>query len=120
MTPLIDDRPAVPTADPAQIRMEPVLFHRAMLDGTWWPRSGDPIAELPGLVRALDERLGPVVRLLLSAAGWTRRPHQIVLAGRVVSLGYFCGQPADLLTAILADGSTRTLLVRPETTVRAG
>jgi Family of unknown function (DUF5994) len=93
------------------VRFEPVPFHHTMLDGCWWPLSGDPAAELPVLVRALDTVRGPIVRLLLSAAGWVRRPHHVDVAGREISLGYFSDQPAAMLTAICSDGGTLTMLV---------
>jgi hypothetical protein len=83
------------------------------VDGCWWPRSTDPVAELPGLVLALDDLGGPVVRVRLSAAGWSRRPHDIEVAGRTVSVGYFCGQSTGLLTASCADGGSLAVRVVP-------
>ena len=53
----------------------------------------------------------PAVRLLLSAAGWSRRPHHIEVNGRTVTLGYFSDQPASILTASQSDGGSRDLLV---------
>ncbi|GAA2659847.1 DUF5994 family protein [Paractinoplanes durhamensis] len=97
----------------ARFRWGPIRFHNVTLDGCWWPASRDPGAALPGLVRAMDEARGPVVRLLLSAAGWAVRPHEIEVAGRTVSLGYFSGQSPATLTAIYADGGVTTVLVTP-------
>jgi hypothetical protein len=111
MTLLIDDQPTGAAAP--QVRLEPIRHHHMTLDGCWWPRSGSPEAELAGLVPALNGPHGPVVRLLLSAAGWSRRPHQINVDGRTVSLSYHSDQPPTLLTAICADGDTVTLLVAP-------
>jgi hypothetical protein len=104
-------RPA--SAGPSRVRLEPVQHHRVMLAGTWWPRTSDPATELPPLLSALDGFRGPVVRVLLSAVGWKRRPHHVVVAGRSVGLGYFSDQPPTLLTAICADGAVFTLLVVP-------
>jgi hypothetical protein len=111
MTLQTDHHPA--WADSPRARLEPVWRHHMVFDGRWWPRSGDPGAELPALVRILDDSRGPVVRLLLSAAGWSRRPHHVVVAGRVVTIGYFSGKSQTMLTAIHADGSVLTLLVEP-------
>ena len=84
-----------------------------MLDGGWWPRSGDPVTELPGLIRAIDDRYGPVTRLVLGPAGWDSQPRWLGGAGRlVVSLDWFPGQPAGLLTAF-CDGDRVDLLVVP-------
>jgi hypothetical protein len=96
-----------------RLRLEPVPFGQTMLDGCWLAQSTDPGAELPGLVPVLDGVGSPVVRLLLSAAGWVPRPHHIVVAGRDVTLGYFSDQPPSMLTAIRADGGTVALLVAP-------
>jgi hypothetical protein len=97
--------------DHAHVQLEPVRFGHTTLDGTWFPHSTDPMAELPGLVAALERAGGPLTRLLLSVVGWTRRPHEIVLGDRTVSLGYFCDRPPALLTAVRADGATVTLLI---------
>jgi len=67
---------------PARVRLEPVPFHHTLLDGSWSPNSTDLHAELPALVPILEHARGPVKRLLLSAAGWAARPHQIITAGR--------------------------------------
>jgi hypothetical protein len=54
-----------------------------------------------------------VTRLLLSAAGWTTRPHQVIAAGRTVSVGYLAGQPSSMLTVFCADGGSFLLRVAP-------
>ena len=105
MTPLTQSR------DLLRLRLAPTALGGVMLDGCWWPASADPLAELPELVTALDRDRAPVVRLLLSAAGWSRRPHSIEVAGRTVTLGYFSDRPTRLLTASRADGSCVHILV---------
>jgi hypothetical protein len=102
-----------PSAPPTRLRLDPERVHHTQLDGCWWPCSADPSVELPGLVRAVEKSRGPVIRLQLSAAGWSRRPHGLDLAGRAVTLGYFSDQPATLLTAALADGGCVNLQVVP-------
>ena len=37
-----------------RLRLVPVPSRRTLLGGGWWPRSADPVAELPGLIRAID------------------------------------------------------------------
>ena len=54
--------------------MQPTGSRRTLLDGGWWPRSTDPVAELPGLVLAIDKLRGPVTRLVLNAGGWDSHP----------------------------------------------
>ena len=101
----------LPPAAPPRVRLEPVQHHRMMLDGSWWPRSSNPATELPPMLSALGGFRGPVVRVLLSAAGWTRRPHYVVVDDRRVGLSYFSDQPPTMLTVICADGAVVTLLV---------
>jgi hypothetical protein len=114
MAPLTDCDSATsavpPTAEP-RLHLEATRSGRRILDGRWWPRSTDPVAEFPGLVRALDADGSPAVRLFLSAAGWSRRPHHLEVNGRTVTLGYFSDQPASILTASQSDGGCRDLLV---------
>ena len=98
--------PSVP-----RLHLESTGSRRTLLDGGWWPRSTDPIAELPGLILAIDARRGPIARLVLSADGWTSHPRRIGVDGRVVRVGYFASQPATLLTALSGDGNRVDLLV---------
>jgi hypothetical protein len=103
--------PSVP-----RLRMEPTGSRRTRLDGGWWPRSTDPVAELPGLVLAIDALRGPVTRLVLAADGWDEHPHRLEVAGRVLRLGYFTSQPTALLTALCDNGDRVDLLIVPPNT----
>jgi hypothetical protein len=94
-----------------RLRMEPTGSRRTLLDGGWWPRSTDPVAELPGLVLAIDRLRGPVTRLVLSADGWSDHPRRLGVAGRILRLGYFTSQPISLLTALCDNGDRVDLLV---------
>jgi hypothetical protein len=95
------------------VRFEPTRFHHTLLDGSWWPSSTELGAELRMLVPVLDHVRGPVTRLLLSAAGWTTRPHQITADGHTVSVGYLAGQSPTMMTVMCADGGTFTMRVAP-------
>ncbi len=98
-----------------RLRMESTGSRRTLLDGAWWPRSTDPVAELPGLVLALDKVRGPVSRLVLAAIGWDSHPRRLGIAGRVLRLGYFTSQPISLLTAICGNDRIDLLVVPPHT-----
>ncbi|GAB1688552.1 DUF5994 family protein [Krasilnikovia sp. M28-CT-15] len=103
--------PSVP-----RLRLEPTGSRRTLLDGAWWPRSTDPVAELPGLVLAIDKIRGPVTRLVLAAGGWDSHPRRLRVHGRVLRLGYFTSQPLSLLTAICdRDERVDLLVVAPNT-----
>lgn len=100
-----------------------------LLDGGWWPRSADPVAELPGLILALQarnsaEERGAITHVLLPVADWDSHPRRIRVDGpagtRVVRLSWFDTLPAGLLTALCADGRRVDLLtVPPHTEERA-
>jgi hypothetical protein len=119
MTITIADRATTfsPTAPSTpRLRMESTGSRRGLLDGGWWPRSTDPVAELPGLVLAIDHLRGPVRRLVLSAEGWDSHPRRLGVARRVLRLGYFASQPTTLLTAICDnDDRVDLLVVAPDT-----
>ncbi|MEU4236205.1 DUF5994 family protein [Actinoplanes sp. NPDC026619] len=99
------------SSGPSRVRFEPLWDHHTWLAGTWWPGSGDPATELPELVPALDRAHGRVTRLLLSAAGWTARPHHVFAAGHAVSVSYQAGQSPCMMTVLCADGSSFTMHV---------
>ncbi|MBB3095915.1 hypothetical protein FHR83_003585 [Actinoplanes campanulatus] len=101
---------ATPPSVP-RLCLEPTGSRRTLLDGAWWPRSTDPIAELPGLVLAIDKIRGPVTRLVLAAGGWDHHPRRLSMHGRVLRLGYFTSQPLSLLTAICERNERVDLLV---------
>jgi hypothetical protein len=108
-----------------RLRLEPTGSRGTLLDGGWWPRSTDPVAELPGLVLAIDKVRGLVLRLILSAAGWDEHPRRLDVNGRVLRLGYFTSQSMFLVTAVCGyNGERVDLLVippdtRPESAVAA-
>jgi len=95
-----------------RLRLGPVSSRRTLLAGGWWPRSADPVAELPGLIRAIDDRRGLVTRLMLGPGGWDSQPRWLGGAGRAVPLDWFPGQPAGLVTAF-GNGDPVDLLIVP-------
>ncbi|MFC9331952.1 DUF5994 family protein [Kitasatospora sp. NPDC057015] len=58
------------SAKPGSVLLSPetTRSREGTLDGAWWPRSRDGGAELPGLVPAPTEHLGPAPR----ASAWIR------------------------------------------------
>jgi hypothetical protein len=109
-------RTVIPPSPPTTPRLRwGTAKPRRALDGAWWPRSTDPVAELPGLVLAIDHRRGPITRVMLCHAGWDSRPLRLAVAGRVIRLGWFISLPVGLLTAICGNGERIDLLVVPPT-----
>jgi hypothetical protein len=73
------------------------------------------VAELPGLIRAMDDRRGRVIRLMLGPAGWDSQPQWLGDARRAVPLDWYRGQPAGLLTAFFGDDRMDLLVIPPGT-----
>ncbi|MFE5682305.1 DUF5994 family protein, partial [Streptomyces sp. NPDC056512] len=75
-------------ADPATapLRLETTQSREALLDGAWWPRSHNIVAELPALITELTSRLGPITRVGLDSAAWEELPTRLIIDDRVVHL----------------------------------
>ncbi|WP_017572545.1 DUF5994 family protein [Nocardiopsis halotolerans] len=115
MAPFTHHPPAVSDTPPSvpRLRLNAIPHRGAILAGGWWPRSGDPVAELPGLILALDDRRGPVHRLEMGVTGWRNRPDLLAVAGRAVHISWSPDMPPDLLVAVGRNGSRTRLLVVP-------
>ncbi|MFI1917263.1 DUF5994 family protein [Nocardia sp. NPDC020380] len=76
------DRPASPPGHP---RFEPGTGDT----GSWWPRSRDLAAELPGLLAEVAPSLGPIFRVVYHLDEWDAAPRKLEFGGRRVRLdGY--------------------------------
>ncbi|MFJ1694580.1 DUF5994 family protein [Streptomyces sp. NPDC088252] len=96
----------------ALLRLVTTHVREQVLDGAWWPRSRDIGAELPGLIAALTEHLGPVLRVGLDAGAWEELPTRLVIDDRVVHIDSFpVGDDTILITR--GDQDHFTLLVVP-------
>lgn len=101
---------------------------RTALDGAWWPRSTDPVAELPGLILALQDHDSadghrPITNVLLRMDDWDGHPRRLRIDGpadaRVMRLSWFDSFPSGLLTAVRADGRRVDLFTVPVSTPQA-
>lgn len=107
---------AVPIA--ARLRLRPDATLRSILDGAWWPRSREPIAELTNLLAALESHQAPVTRIMLNPKIWNSHPRRLLAAGRIVRLGWFTSQDPSLLIATTAsDDRVDLLVVSPDASV---
>ncbi|MER6123843.1 DUF5994 family protein [Streptomyces sp. NPDC001795] len=96
----------------ALLRLETTESREGILDGAWWPRSRDIGAELPALLSALTEYVGPVTRVGLDATAWEALPTRIVVDDRVVHIDSFpVGDDTVLITR--GDEDLFSLLVVP-------
>ncbi|AUG76876.1 hypothetical protein CFP65_2015 [Kitasatospora sp. MMS16-BH015] len=94
------------------LRLETTQSREGVLDGAWWPRSRDVGAELPGLIEALTEHLGPVASVGLDAQAWDDVPARLVVGGRSVHIDQY---PVGDSTVIITRGDRDhfSLLVVP-------
>lgn len=96
----------------AVVRLETTPDRQGVLDGVWWPRSRDIAAELPSLVSALTETLGPITRVGLDTGAWEALPTRMTVDDRVVHIDSFpVGDDTVLITR--GEGDLFSLLVVP-------
>ncbi|MFJ5709998.1 DUF5994 family protein [Streptomyces sp. NPDC093105] len=96
----------------ALLRLETTGSRQSLLDGAWWPRSRDVEREIPPLITALTEHLGPVTRVGLDASAWNGIPTRLVVDDRVVHLDSFpVGDDTVLITR--GDNDHFSLMVVP-------
>jgi hypothetical protein len=108
----------VPSSPPSEPRLflAPTRAGYAVLDGGWWPRSWDPVAELPGLVLALAARDGPIRYLMLNNVSWHSRFRKLAAGAAVIRVGWFSSLDPALLIATTDSGDQLDLLVVPPET----
>jgi hypothetical protein len=90
------------------------------VDGAWWPRSRDLLAELPALLKELAVRLAGIHRVSYHLGEWDVAPSRVTLDGDRLRLSGFRSQPARTVDLIAADRSRITLLVIPPDADDAG
>lgn len=99
----------------ALLRLTTTHDRQGILDGAWWPRSRHLAIELPGLISALTERLGPITRIGLDSGAWDEIPTRITADDRVVHIDAFTvGDDTVLVTR--GDQDYFSLLVVPPDT----
>ncbi|MFI5778950.1 DUF5994 family protein [Nocardia sp. NPDC051570] len=95
------------------MRLRPKADSDEYLDGAWWPRSGDLIAELPDLLAVLAVRLGPVRRVVYDRASWSRTPRQIIIDDRAVPLDAYTFELGNTMYIFGSAGAVIVLRVIP-------
>ncbi|MDC2953448.1 DUF5994 family protein [Streptomyces gilvifuscus] len=121
VTPLPPDAALPQPVEPgtAVVRLETTTDRQGVLDGAWWPRSRDIAAELPALITALTDLLGPVTRVGLDTDAWDELPRRLVVGDRVVRVDSFpVGDDTVLITRGEADHFS-LLVVPPHATPEA-
>lgn len=101
-----------------RLSLAPVGPAPALLDGAWWPRSRDLVAELPSLTEVLDPLWGRITRVTVNPTHWPVVPRKVPVAGHVVKVGWFLAEqdPHELLLLSYRTGRWNLLVVPPRTT----
>jgi hypothetical protein len=110
-TMIVDSPPSTP-----RLVLPPARARHAMMDAGWWPRSWDPVAELPGLVVALSDRYGPIRRVMLNSVMWKGDFRRLAFATAVIRVGWFASLDAAVLIATTDTGDQLDILVVPPDT----
>ncbi|MPZ84558.1 MAG: hypothetical protein GEV28_30895 [Actinophytocola sp.] len=95
---------------------EPTPGDHGFVDGAWWPRSRDLVAELPTLLAALAVRLGEIQRMAYNLAEWEPARRHLDNGGHRVRLGGFHSQGTNTIDVTGSGGHRVTLLVVPPET----
>jgi hypothetical protein len=103
------------TAKPGGIRLilDPAQRPDGALDGAWWPRTRDPMIEVPALVEGLRDRYSTPYRIALSMTGWESMPRRVSIPGGVVRIGWYRSIDDNMASVSTAAARSVNLLVVP-------
>lgn len=119
-----DLQPYVLTSPPARrqllrLTLRPASAPRGIVDGGWWPRSTDPLAEFPAVIAGIAMRLGPVTRLAYNMDAWGSAPWCLVVDHETVRLEGFHSIGRRTVIVSGKQWGRRVLLVVPPDTAVA-
>ncbi|MFI7499175.1 DUF5994 family protein [Streptomyces sp. NPDC049687] len=118
-SPTLEDRLSSSSSASSSLRLSlaPVGVTPALLDGAWWPRSRDLMAELPTLTAVLDPLWGRITRVTVNPTHWPVVPRKVPVAGHVVNVGWFLPEqdPHELLLLSYHMGRWNLLVIPPST-----
>ncbi|GAA4231172.1 hypothetical protein GCM10022254_27610 [Actinomadura meridiana] len=95
-----------------RLRLAPGQAGRGVMDGGWWPRSRDAVAELTDLLTALTGTGEPpevATRVTIDFDDWDEIPLRITVLGREVGVGWLAHR--DHMVAITRGRAAPTLLL---------
>ena len=94
-----------------RLRLKPKAPHSGYVDGAWWPRSDDLVAELPDLLAVLSVRLGSIDRVMYNLDEWAKVPAKLATGGRRVRLDGYQRQPKNTVEVLGLNRNRIALLV---------
>jgi hypothetical protein len=106
-------RPGTPAVRSPRFRLKSTAQRGTKyVDGAWWPRSDDLMAELPDLLAMLPYRLRAISRVTYNPSEWTAAPAEIAYGGKGVRL-VGRHQQANTVEVLDVEGNKIALLVVP-------
>ncbi|MEU9394505.1 DUF5994 family protein [Streptomyces sp. NPDC048324] len=113
--------PPPPFPAPLRLRLVPQGALPRPIDGAWWPRSYDLLAELPSLLAGLPRTWGHVTSVTVNGAVWPTTAGRMLVFNQVVQVHRSLAASAPHTVVLLAPGQGRwdLLVVPPDTTAEA-
>ncbi|MFJ4785809.1 DUF5994 family protein [Streptomyces sp. NPDC088794] len=106
--------PPLPSHPVLRLRLAAPSGNPRPIDGAWWPRSYDLLAELPKLLAGLPRKWGHITSVTVNGSTWAEVPDQMLVAGRSVQLHRSLATSAAHTIVLLTPGRGRwDLLVVP-------
>ncbi|MCX5335841.1 MULTISPECIES: DUF5994 family protein [unclassified Streptomyces] len=113
-------QPPLPSLPVLRLRLAPRGGMPRPIDGAWWPRSYDLLAELPQLLAGLPRAWGHITSATVNGAAWSAVPGRMLVFNQVVRLRRSLTASAPHTIVLLAPGRGRwDLLVVPPDTAEA-
>ncbi|MEU0644990.1 DUF5994 family protein [Streptomyces umbrinus] len=98
---------------PIRVSLAPYEAIEGGFDGAWWPYSHNLVAELPGLVEAMDGA-GSIIRVIVGIELWPDIPHRVAFGVHTVTAGWFVsGHEQNEIVLCSCLKGFHTLLVVP-------
>ncbi|MFD7137537.1 DUF5994 family protein [Streptomyces sp. NPDC059894] len=104
-----------------RLRLAPESALPRRIDGAWWPRTHDLMAELPHLLAGLPRAWGQIVSVMVNGAAWTGAPGRMLVCNQVVRLRRSTAARTPDTIVLMAPGQGRRdlLVVPPDTAEQA-
>ena len=114
-------QPPQPSHPLLRLSLEPRDTMPQPINGAWWPRSYDLLAELPCLLGGLPPDWGHITSVTVNGAKWSATPGRILVCNQVVRLRRTVTASAPNTVVLLTPGQGRwgLLVVPPDTTEQA-
>jgi hypothetical protein len=111
----------LPSQPLLRLRLAPRAGGPRAIDGAWWPRSYDLLAELPVLLAGLPRTWGHISSVVLNGAVWSPTPGRMLVAGQVVRLrrSLTAGSARTVVLVSPGHGRWDLLVVPPDSTEEA-